>query len=235
MNAPRSSDGVGHEEDRHVAGRRPLSSSVVARRPLRDAADEVLQPRLLVPVRGPRSRAPDRLRVDVDAEYVVALARQHGGERCAELAQPDDRDPHGPPASAVIRRCQPNARSNLRNSRCGHPRGSTAPSRSGTRRSRGSGTGRRGRRVDLADLEPCALDELPAFAARVGECDGAADLRLRVPRDSLLRVPEPAVLLTSRGSRRPSTSGGGRPSASESRRALPARRISASARSGCGV
>ena len=106
----------GHEEDRHVAGRGrfELRGGTQA---LRVPADEVLQPRLLYRCAA-LLETPDRLRVDVDAEYVVALARQNGGERCAELPQPDDRDLHGR-ASAVIRRCQPNARSNLRNTGAG--------------------------------------------------------------------------------------------------------------------
>ena len=51
------------------------------------------------------------------AQDLVALAGQDRSERCAELAEPDDCDPHQlPPASAVTSRCQPNRRSNARKS-----------------------------------------------------------------------------------------------------------------------
>ena len=57
--------------------------------------------------------------VRVDAEYLVALARENRRERCSELSEPDDGDPHGYATSAVIRRCQPNVRSSAPKRRFG--------------------------------------------------------------------------------------------------------------------
>ncbi len=121
MNAPRSSDGVGTSRIVTSAlggglevGRRAQSRS-------RERRDEVLESRLL-DGRAPLVQQPHGLGVDVDAEDVVALAREHGGERRAELAESDDGDPHrGYAASAVTSRCQPNRRSKRAEERLRHP------------------------------------------------------------------------------------------------------------------
>ena len=81
-----------NEQDRHLAVRRGCE---VGRRaqPVARRRDELLQPRLL-DRRAPLVQETHGLRVDVDAEDVVALAREHGGERRAELPESDDGDPH---------------------------------------------------------------------------------------------------------------------------------------------
>ena len=105
--------GCRHEQDRHVALRRDRELGRRAE-PLPRPGDELLEPRLL-DRRTSLVQQPDGLGVDVDAEHFVALAREHGRQRRAELAEADDGDLHQPTASAVISRCQPNRCSNALN------------------------------------------------------------------------------------------------------------------------
>ena len=54
---------------------------------------ELLEPRLLDRCTS-LVQESHRFWVDVDAQDLVSLAREHGGERCTELSESDDGDPH---------------------------------------------------------------------------------------------------------------------------------------------
>ena len=142
------------EQDRHVAlgrcGEHRSSPAAARARPRRGS----WSPGSSTGARPSFSSSHGR-RVDVDAENVVALARQHRGERRAELAESDDCDPH-----RDLRRFRRDrggaSRTGARRRGTAAPAssGSTAPSRTGTRRSRGSGTGRRGRHATSVTWKP---------------------------------------------------------------------------------